>query len=116
MNELQVELKAKIDLQDKHGETALHWAAYKGYTDTVMKLLEGKAKIDLQDRTGRTALYWAAFYGHISIVRQLLGYGGNKDILNNSGNKAMISVELVAEGVVVGNRLQGKGLRVVSGM
>ena len=53
-----------MDLVDNDGRTCLHWAAYKGFTETIRLLLVLNAQIDVTDKEGCTALHWAAIRGN----------------------------------------------------
>lgn len=55
---------AEVDPLDLDSRTPLHWAAYKGYGDTVRLLLVMSARQDLADREGCTPLHWAAIRGN----------------------------------------------------
>lgn len=56
---LALKWNADIDSQDLDGRTPLHWAAYKGYADTIRLLLVLDARFSLADKEGCTALHWA---------------------------------------------------------
>jgi len=51
---------AKVNLQNKKGETALMMAAYRGHVDTAKLLIDRGANIELKDTSGRTALMTAS--------------------------------------------------------
>lgn len=59
---------ANVDMQDKHGHSALIIAAYNGYTDIVEMLLDKSANPNLKDGKGKTALVLADKKGHQTIV------------------------------------------------
>lgn len=52
------------DTADHDGRTALHWAAYKGFADSVRLLLVLDARHALPDKEGCTPLHWAAIKGN----------------------------------------------------
>ena len=54
----------EVNELDNDGRTCLHWAAYKGFTDTIRLLLVLNAQIDITDKEGCTALHWAAIRGN----------------------------------------------------
>ncbi|XP_046555717.1 M-phase phosphoprotein 8-like [Haliotis rubra] len=68
---------AKINTQQKNGNTALMIAAEQAHICTVALLLEMGAKINLQQANGETALMKAVKRGHRQIVRYLLESGAN---------------------------------------
>lgn len=55
---------ADMDTIDLDGRSPLHWAAYKGYGDTIRLLLVMDASITLADREGCMPLHWAAIRGN----------------------------------------------------
>jgi ankyrin repeat protein len=64
-----------IDAPDSDGRTSLHWAAYKGYADTVRLLLVLDARYTLADKEGCTPLHWAAIKGNGEACTVLLQGG-----------------------------------------
>jgi len=67
-----------LDKQDNsHKDTALIYAAYKGYTDIVELLIKNRANLNIQDENGLTALMWAAGCGHIEIAKLLIEKGAD---------------------------------------
>ena len=74
-------LKWNIDMDqpDNDGRTPLHWAAYKGYADTIRLLLVLDARYDVPDKEGCTPLHWAAIKGNGEACTVLLqaGQGGS---------------------------------------
>ena len=60
---------------DLDGRSALHWAAYKGHTDTVKLLIALGVPVNLQDNEGCTPLHWAAIRGNAESCTTLI-YGG----------------------------------------
>jgi hypothetical protein len=69
--------------------TALHWAAEKGYLDTVSKLLERKVAVNAHDYHGDTPLHLASMYGHADIVIMLLEQGASTREQNIMGRNAL---------------------------
>ncbi len=61
---LALRWEADIDSGDHDGRTCLHWAAYKGYADTIRLLLVLDARLEQADKEGCTALHWAAIRGN----------------------------------------------------
>lgn len=47
------------DAQDRHGKTALIWAAYMGKTESILELIKRHVDLELADESGRTPLMWA---------------------------------------------------------
>ncbi|KAG8408095.1 hypothetical protein J3459_018193 [Metarhizium acridum] len=69
--EILVQAGAALDIQDASGNTALHWAAFKGHGDIVKYLYEDSNK-KLRDNNRRTALRLAAMAGMENVVRLLV--------------------------------------------
>lgn len=71
---------ADVDSADSDGRTPLHWAAYKGFTDTIRLLLVMDARFHLADKEGCTPLHWAAIRGNGEACTLLL-QGGSASLL-----------------------------------
>lgn len=63
------------DQPDGEGRAALHWAAYKGFADTIRLLLVLDARYTLADKEGCTPLHWAAIKGNGEACTVLLQGG-----------------------------------------
>ena len=58
---------------DKHGNSALMWAAGGGHTPVVQWLLhERRVPVDACNKDGRSAIMWACKNGHYATVRYLI--------------------------------------------
>ncbi|XP_043228675.1 ankyrin repeat domain-containing protein 6-like isoform X1 [Amphibalanus amphitrite] len=76
-----------VDHQDEvNGNTALHEAAWKGYSQSVDALLRARANMYLRNRGGFTALHLACQNGHNQTCRLLLLAGCSPDISNSYGD------------------------------
>lgn len=71
---------ADIDVVDADGRTPLHWAAYKGFADTIRLLLVMGSRPLLTDREGCSPLHWAAIRGNSEACTVLL-QGGSEESL-----------------------------------
>ncbi len=73
--------KPNLNWSDSEGQTALHFAAKDGKTETVKLLLSLGADANAKDERGRTPLTYAAGSGHSAAVVALLvaGAGKNED-------------------------------------
>eukprot|EP01026_Neomeris_dumetosa_P032414 TRINITY_DN2572_c0_g1_i16.p1 TRINITY_DN2572_c0_g1~~TRINITY_DN2572_c0_g1_i16.p1 ORF type:complete len:523 (-),score=66.82 TRINITY_DN2572_c0_g1_i16:288-1745(-) len=80
---LALRWEVDIDTKDLDDRTPLHWAAYKGFSDTLRLLLVLDARFALRDKEGCTALHWAAIKGNAEACTVLL-QGGSKSILGSS--------------------------------
>lgn len=83
--ELLLENGANIDAGDANGNTALHWAAFKGNETCVRLLLKRGAKVDATDFNYDTPLSWAARKGSVSIINILLDYNACVNCRNLRG-------------------------------
>jgi len=75
---------------DRHGSTALLWAAGEGRLECVAYLLDdcGVPPGWAQPRDGRTALHWAARNGHLAVCRFLVQRGVSPDEATRDGTTA----------------------------
>ena len=62
---------AVVNAQNRTGETALMYAAWRGHSEIVKLLLEHRADAALKNRQGDTALTLAESRGHPVIVQML---------------------------------------------
>jgi ankyrin repeat protein len=67
--------RAKVNLRDARGWTALHWAIDRGYTDLVKVLLANKADVNAMDNDGQTPLALAKEKGKKSVTKLLHQFG-----------------------------------------
>lgn len=62
---------AKHHLVDINGDTAAHWATYRGYVEIIRLLINAGADLEKPDNFGSTPLHLACIYGHLNCVRIL---------------------------------------------
>ena len=62
---------AVVNTQNRTGETALMYAAWRGHSEIVELLLKNRADATLKNRQGDTALTLAESRGHLAIVQML---------------------------------------------
>lgn len=74
---------------DKAGWFPLMWAAYNGFNDTMLLLLENGADVNLKNQFNETALLHAAFEGRDEAVRILLDHGADYTATNDKGYSAL---------------------------
>ena len=82
----QVAAKNYMTLRDKGGSTAIHYAALKGFTSIVRRLIDFGAPPDLPDRRGRSALHAAVLGGQQETVELLLACGAFVNEQDRSGH------------------------------
>eukprot|EP00803_Ostreobium_quekettii_P002329 evm.model.scf_1774.5 EVM.evm.TU.scf_1774.5 scf_1774:27209-33158(+) len=70
-----------VGVTDNDGRTPMHWAAYKGFADTIRLLLVLGASVSTVDKEGCTPLHWAAIRGQSEAATVLL-QGGSKCVLS----------------------------------
>ncbi|KAF5013238.1 hypothetical protein FDECE_752 [Fusarium decemcellulare] len=83
-----------INSKDTLGQTALHWAADAGHTDTVQLLLENGSEVEPKCFKELTPLFKAIKNSHLAVVRALLNAGADVNALQPYGNTA---INLAAE-------------------
>lgn len=86
---------ADVNDQDYAGNSALHEAALKGFTDIVKLLLENGAHVDIRSGPDDldTPLIDAAANGHRTTVEVLLQHGADPRIQNAHGQNALDSLD-----------------------
>ena len=72
-----VKQDAKVNLQNRRGQTALMIAAYAGNVEALTTLLGRGADARIEDKSGDTALTQAVFRGDPAIVAQLIKHGAD---------------------------------------
>lgn len=85
-----------IDAPDNDGRTPIHWAAYKGFADTIRLLLVLDARYSAPDKEGCTPLHWAAIKGNGEACTVLL-QGGSINVLNQKDVTGMTPAQLAVE-------------------
>ncbi|KAJ9561226.1 hypothetical protein OSB04_006386 [Centaurea solstitialis] len=87
---------ADFDVPDNDGRTPLHWAAYKGFADTIRLLLFWDAFQGKQDKEGCTALHWAALRGNVEACVVLL-HAGTKQELTMKDSAGFTPAQIAAD-------------------
>ena len=78
--EALVKRSAKLDIVDKSGRTALHYASLGNNTAMVEALIKRGAKLDIEDKDRMTALDLAS---ELVLKEMLAEAGANRGIENN---------------------------------
>ncbi|KFK33845.1 hypothetical protein AALP_AA5G067400 [Arabis alpina] len=87
---------ADLDVPDNDGRSPLHWAAYKGYADSIRLLLFLDAYRGRQDKEGCTPLHWAAIRGNLEACTVLVQAGKKEDLMITD-NTGLTPAQLAAE-------------------
>ena len=69
---------AHPDLQDKYGDTALHWAAHDGQFDATTLLVNSGASTTVHNKHDKNAMGWALAFGFTDIAQVIKKAGGSK--------------------------------------
>jgi ankyrin repeat protein len=78
--------RAKLELKDTTGRTALYTSAANGHSEVVQILLDEGADASTSNNNGWTPVSIAASNGHVDVVKLLLNHHGvDASIPNNSG-------------------------------
>lgn len=84
-----------IDLQDKYGNTALHYAVLKGNNEIMDLLLQSEARVDIKGNYDFTPLHIAVGQEYLGITLELLEKGADPNSRDDEGNTTL---HLAAEG------------------
>uniref|UniRef100_A0A7C8ZUA7 S-acyltransferase n=1 Tax=Opuntia streptacantha TaxID=393608 RepID=A0A7C8ZUA7_OPUST len=96
LNHIIAKYNADFDAPDNDGRSPLHWAAYKGFADTVRLLLFRDASQGRQDKEGCTPLHWAALTGHLEACSVLV-HSGTKEELTVKDRAGFTPVQLASD-------------------
>ena len=78
----------------QHGNSALHEAAWNGYSRTLEVLVKNKARVNIVNKAGFTPLHLSAQNGHNQSARVLLYASCNPDAKNNVSLTSVSSANL----------------------
>lgn len=78
--------RAKLNVRNRNGETALSIAAYTGKLQYVQRLIEAGADVNFY---GWSPLTYAAYNGHTAIVDYLLKRGAEINATTENGSSAL---------------------------
>lgn len=92
-------------LGDRHGNTALMGALFKGEQPIARRLMATHCDIDQTNNAGETALSFAALFGRLTLLPELVSHGANPDHTDAHGGTALQMAE------AQGNRAAANALR-----
>ena len=86
-----IKFGAKMDLQDKHGQTALHYAAfnYRESCDVLSCLVKNGANVNACTNDNCTPLMIASENFKVNVVTFLVEHGANLDMQDNNFDTAL---------------------------
>lgn len=96
INHLVAKYHADYEATDNEGRSPLHWAAYKGHSDTVRLLLFRDAFLGRQDTNGCTPLHWAVIGGNAETCT-ILVYSGTKQELMMKDKNGFTPLQLASD-------------------
>jgi ankyrin repeat protein len=79
--------RARVNVRNRNGDTALRLAAFGGKLSFVQRLVEAGAEVNMY---GWSPLSYAAFNGHTKIVDYLLKRGAEIDAVTENGATALM--------------------------
>jgi len=101
-----VRSKADINLLDDCEDSALHWAAYKGNSQTLALLSYLGLPLDAADAYGSTPLHLAAMRGANNVIEFLLESADAPRLLKMTDNKGRTPLQVAQErGELMSSRL-----------
>jgi hypothetical protein len=101
---------ADLNAVDEVGDTALHWAAYKGHDDVCHILMEapgaGPSLLERADSFGQTVMHLAALRGNVRAATVLMSAGAPTTVRDGQGKRPL---DLVREKVATAQEKLSKG-------
>jgi ankyrin repeat protein len=74
---------------DRHGNTALMGALFKGETAIARRVMDTRCPIDQSNNAGETALAFAALFGRLDLLPQLIARGANPNHVDAGGRTVL---------------------------
>ncbi len=78
-----------IDVTDKHGKTALHWAAWNNSDEAIKALVDAGANIEFEGEYGRKAIHYAAENNKVKSIIALTNLGADINAQAEDGTTAL---------------------------
>ena len=91
---------ADVNAKDQQGQTPLHYAAQRGYTDIAELLIANGAKVDAEDSIRETPLHHAIRWGYRDVVELLIENGADFNLTTRDGsNPLKVAEEMNYQGI-----------------
>ena len=96
LSKLLIKSGAKLNQKDQLGNTELHLAAMRGFTDVIRLLIKNGSVVNAVNNDNHTALYYAAKHGYRSSAVALIVAGADKRTIieSNYGKAPQLSESL----------------------
>ncbi|HEY4785549.1 MAG TPA: ankyrin repeat domain-containing protein [Bacteroidales bacterium] len=96
LSKLLIKKGFKLNQKDKLGNTELHLAAMRGFTDAIRLLVKYGSEVNAINNGNHTALYYAAKHGYHSSADVLIASGADKSTIieTNYGKAPQLSEPL----------------------
>ena len=96
LSKLLIQSGAKFNKKDAQGNTELHLAAMRGFTDVIRLLVKNGTDVNALNNYNRSALYFAAKHGYNNAANVLIAAGANKSTIveTNYEKAAQLSIAL----------------------
>lgn len=83
--------RADVNVPERDGTTALHWAVHHNDAALVDQLIGAGAHVHARNRYGATPLVLASENGHAPLVRRLLAAGADPNTASHDGETALMT-------------------------
>ena len=80
---------ANVNQKDENGQTPLHYAAQRGYTEVARTLIERGAQVNSKDKNGRTPLHDASEISYTPMIDLLIAKGAEIQSRDKDGRVAL---------------------------
>jgi hypothetical protein len=80
---------AAVNVEDKRGETPLHYAAQRGYSHVAERLIANGAEVNTSSNSGETPLHCATRWGYRDVVEVLIENGAEVNLRTQAGLTAL---------------------------